>query len=108
MFPEGLDMNALLQQAQAMQEQLQQAQDELANSTFIGSSGGGLVKVTITGGGELIGLKISPDAVDMDDLDSLSDLIIAAFRDASGQAAQQAQTMMPDLGAMGDMGDLGF
>lgn len=107
MFPEGLDMNALLQQAQAMQEQLQ-LQDELANSTFTGSSGGGLVKATITGGGELIGLKISPDAVDLDDLDSLSDLIIAAFRDASGKAAEQAQTMMPDLGAMGDLGDLGF
>lgn len=53
MFPEGLDMNALLQQAQAMQEQLQQAQDELANATFVGSSGGGLIKATITGGGEL-------------------------------------------------------
>ena len=108
MFPEGLDMNALLQQAQAMQEQLQQAQDELANSLFSGSSGGGLIKATVTGGGELIELKISPDAVDLDDLDSLSDLIIAAFRDASGKAAEQAQTMMPDLGAMGDLGDLGF
>ena len=57
MFPEGMDMNALLQQAQAMQEQLQQAQEELANSTFTGSSGGGLIEVTITGGGELIGLR---------------------------------------------------
>ena len=40
MFPEGMDMNALLQQAQAMQAQLQQAQEDLANSVFTGSAGG--------------------------------------------------------------------
>ena len=108
MVPEGMDMNALLQQAQAMQEQLQQAQEELANSTFTGSSGGGLIEVTITGGGELIGLRISPEAVDVDDLESLSDLIIAAFRDASGKAADQAQTMFPDLGDMGGMDQMGL
>ncbi len=80
MFPEGMDMNALLQQAQAMQAQLQQAQEDLANSVFTGSAGGDLVQAVVTGAGELVGLTIEPGAVDLDDLESLSDLIIAAPR----------------------------
>lgn len=101
MFPEGMDMSALLEQAQAMQAQLQQAQEDLANSTFQGSAGGGLVAATMTGGGELVGLVIQPEAVDMDDLESLADLVIAAVRDAGSKAADQAQALMPDLGGMG-------
>lgn len=104
MFPEGFDMNALLQQAQAMQEQLQQAQDELATVSFTGTAGGGLVKATVLGSGELVGLEISPDAVDLEDLESLSDLVIAAVRDAGSQAAthmQAAMPQMPDLGSLG-------
>ncbi len=101
MFPEDMDMNALLEQAQAMQAQLQQAQEDLANSVFSGSAGGGLVEATMTGGGELVGLVIKPEAVDVEDLDSLSDLIIAAVRDATTKASNQAQAMMPDLGGMG-------
>lgn len=101
MFPENMDMGALLEQAQAMQAQLQQAQEDLANSIFTGSAGGGLVEATMTGGGELVGLVIKPEAVDVDDLESLSDLIIAAVRDAGTQATNQAQALMPDLGGMG-------
>ncbi|GAA2182432.1 hypothetical protein GCM10009785_21730 [Brooklawnia cerclae] len=101
MFPEGMDMGALLEQAQAMQQQLQQAQDELANATFVGTAGGGVVEATMTGGGELIGLVIKPEAVDLDDLESLSDLVIAAVRDASQQAVTRAQSVMPDLGGLG-------
>ena len=101
MFPEGMDMNALLQQAQAMQAQLQQAQEDLANSVFTDSAGGDLVQAVVTGAGELVGLTIEPGAVDLDDLESLSDLIIAAVRDAGTQAANQAQALMPDLGGLG-------
>lgn len=101
MFPEGMDMGALLEQAQAMQAQLQQAQDDLANTTFAGSSGGGLIKATMTGSGELIGLVIKPEAVDMEDLESLADLVIAAVRDANSKASAQAQALMPDLGGFG-------
>ena len=101
LFPAGMDMGALMKQAQAMQEQLAQAQEELANSTFQGSAGGDLVQATLTGGGDLIRLVIKPEAVDVDDLESLSDLIIAAVRDASSKAAAQAQALMPDLGGMG-------
>ena len=64
-------------------------------------AGGDLVQAVVTGAGELVGLTIEPGAVDLDDLESLSDLIIAAVRDAGTQAANQAQALMPDLGGLG-------
>lgn len=94
-------MNDLLAQAQNMQAQLQQAQQDLSNSVFTGTAGGNLVEAVVTGAGELVGLTIQPDAVDLDDLESLSDLIIAAVRDGGTQAANQAQAIMPDLGGLG-------
>lgn len=101
MFPEGMDMNALLQQAQQMQAQIEQAQAQLAESTFTGTAGGDLITATVNGQGMLVALDISPDAVDVDDLESLSDMIIAAVRDASSQVTERAQSLMPDLGGMG-------
>ena len=63
MIPEG-DMSGLLAQAQAMQEQLFRAQEELAETQVQGSAGGDLVTATVTGAGELVGLVIKPEAVD--------------------------------------------
>lgn len=105
MFPEGMDMSGLLAQAQAMQAQLQQAQDELIASTFTGTAGGDLVEATMTGGGELTGLVIKPEAIDPSDAEGLADLILAAVRDASAQAQAKAAAVMP---TMPDMGNLGF
>lgn len=105
MFGEGMDMSGLLAQAQQMQAQLQQAQDELANSTFTGTAGGGLVEATMTGAGELTGLVIKPEACDPEDTESLADLVLAAVRDASSQMQAKAAAVMP---AMPDMGSLGF
>lgn len=70
MFPEGMDMNALLEQAQQMQVQLQQARDDLQDASFSGTSGGGLVEATVTGGGVLTGLVIKPEAIDPDDAEA--------------------------------------
>lgn len=101
MFPEGMDMNALLAQAEAVQAQLQRAQQELENSSFVGTAGGGLVHATVTGGGELTALEISPQAIDPSDAEGLADLIIAAVRDATGQASARAQEVMPNMGSLG-------
>ncbi|GAB3625090.1 hypothetical protein GCM10027418_31770 [Mariniluteicoccus endophyticus] len=90
MMPEGMDMNALLAQAQQMQAQMAQAQEELAATEFEGSAGGGLVEAKMTGAGELIGLTIKPEACDPEDTESLADLVVAAIRDASHKA--QAMT----------------
>ena len=72
MIPEG-DMSGLLAQAQAMQQQLFTAQQELAEAEVTGSAGGDLVTATVTGAGELVGLTIKPEAVDPDDTETLAD-----------------------------------
>ncbi|MDR0837720.1 MAG: YbaB/EbfC family nucleoid-associated protein [Propionibacteriaceae bacterium] len=97
MFPEGIDFAELMAQAQAMQAQLIAAQEELHNAKFVGTSGGGLVSVVVTGEGVLDNVQISPEAVDLDDLESLSDLIVAAARDAHAQVQAQAAAAMPTL-----------
>ena len=74
MIPEG-DMSGLLAQAQAMQEQLFTAQQELAETEVEGSAGGDLVTATVTGAGELVGLVIKPEAVDPEDTETLADLV---------------------------------
>ncbi len=98
MFPEGSpDMNALLQQAAAMQQQLMAAQEDLANRQVEGSAGGGLVRATVTGTGDLVGLTIDPAACDPDDTETLADLVLAAVRDATSNAQQQAAAQMGQL-----------
>ncbi len=84
----GFDMNALLQQAQQMQEQLQDAQQRLAETTVEGTVAGGAVTVSVNGVGELVGVNIRVGEFDgtvADDLTDLGDLIVAAYRDAKTQ-----------------------
>lgn len=108
MIPEG-DMSGLLAQAQAMQEQLLNAQQELAELQVEGSAGGGLVTATVTGAGELVGLVIKPEAVDPDDTETLADLIVAAVRDATKKAqAVAASKLGPLAGGLGMGGGLPF
>ncbi len=108
MIPEG-DMSGLLAQAQAMQEQLINAQQELADMQIEGSAGGSLVTATVTGSGELVGLVIKPEAVDPSDTETLADLIVAAIRDATNQAqAVAASKLGPLAGGLGMGGGLPF
>ena len=108
----GLDLNALMQQAQAMQQQVVAAQQELAERTVDGTVGDGLVSVTVNGNGDLVGVKIRSGSFDPDDTEDLEDLIVAAYRDARARAdAMATQALDPlagglDLGAMG-LGELG-
>ncbi len=101
MIPEG-DMSGLLAQAQAMQQQLFTAQQELAETRVDGSAGGDLVTATVTGTGELVGLTIKPEAIDPDDTETLADLILAAVRDATTQAQALASSKLgPLAGGLG-------
>ncbi|WP_316670746.1 YbaB/EbfC family nucleoid-associated protein [uncultured Propionibacterium sp.] len=101
MFPEGMDVNALLEQAQQVQAQLQEAQHDLESTSFTGTAGGELVKATVKGNGELIGLVIRPEAIDPSDAEGLADLVLAAVRDAATRASAAARQAMPDLGQLG-------
>jgi DNA-binding YbaB/EbfC family protein len=73
-----------------MQQDLAAAQQELAEADVEGSAGGGLVRATVSGAGELRALVIDPKAVDPDDTETLADLVVAAVHNAN-EAAQQLQ-----------------
>ena len=107
----GMDLSALMGQAQEMQQQLMAAQERLAATEVSGASGGGLVRATVTGAGEVVGLDIDPSVIDPADADGLADLVLAAIRDANRVAAElQEQAMGPlagGLGGLGGIGDLG-
>ena len=93
----GFDMNALLQQAQQMQQQLEEAQATLAKQTVDGTVAGGAVTVTVNGVGELVGVAIRSgefEGDDPDDLSDLSDLIVAAYRDARAKSEALASESM--------------
>ncbi|NIK55026.1 YbaB/EbfC family nucleoid-associated protein [Kribbella shirazensis] len=98
----GFDMSNLLAQAQAMQNQLMEAQADLEGQEIEGSAGGGLVTALVSGTGELLSLTIKKEAVDPDDTETLADLIVAAVRDASENAKQAAAAAMgPLAGGLG-------
>lgn len=103
------NMQQLLQQAQEMQQQLARTQEELAATLVEGSSGGGLVRATVTGSGELQGLVIDPKTVDPDDTETLADMVLAAVRDANRAAKElQEQKLGPLTEGLGGMPGLPF
>ena len=108
----GFDMNALLQQAQQMQEQMMAAQQELADTVVDGTVGDGLVTVTVNGTGELVGVKIRKDSFDPAETEDLEDLIVAAYRDARAKsealAGDSLGPLTDGLGGGGAGGGLGF
>lgn len=114
----GLDLGAMLEQAQQMQQQLLEAQAQLGAETVTGTAGP--VTVTVTGTGELTGVQFAAGSVsdDEESLVDLGDLVVAAFRDAKGQADRLAADRLGPLagglpggpggpGGLGDLGDLG-
>jgi DNA-binding YbaB/EbfC family protein len=80
-------MNKLLKQAQKMQSQMMRAQEELKNREVEGSAGGGMVKISMNGGQEVLSVSINPEVVDPKDTEMLEDLVVAAFRNAQERVA---------------------
>jgi nucleoid-associated protein EbfC len=101
-----MDMQQILAAAQQMQEQLMNAQQQLADAEVTGTAGGGLVTATVNGQGELVDLTIDPAAVDTADAaetaQTIADLVLAAYRDACRAVDElQQQTMAPFAGLGG-------
>ncbi len=84
----GFDMQKLMREAQKLQGEMQRVQEELAEKTVEGTSGGGMVKAVITCGLQLKSVEIQKEVVDPDDIDMLQDLIVAAVN-AAIQTAQE-------------------
>src|ERR671936_2799587 len=94
---EGMDMGKLLQQVGQMQQQMQQAQAELANETVEATAGGGMVTVTANGAGEIKSIRIDPKAIDPDDPELLADMILAAVNEALRSAHSLAESQLRGL-----------
>ncbi|MFC1967785.1 YbaB/EbfC family nucleoid-associated protein [Chloroflexota bacterium] len=87
----------MLRQAKELQEKLVKAQEELSNLTVEGSSGGGAVKVIINGEQKVQSVKISPEAIESEDIDLLEDLVMAAMNDALEKSKELAQERLGSL-----------
>ncbi|MHB0912951.1 MAG: YbaB/EbfC family nucleoid-associated protein [Armatimonadota bacterium] len=88
------DMAGMMQQAKKMYEAVQQVQEELAAERIEASSGGGMVKAVATGAGDLVEVKINPDAIDPDDVEMLEDLVTTAVREALAKAKEISEAKM--------------
>ena len=104
----SFDMNKMMQQVQQMQAQMAEAQEQLANETVEASAGGGMVVVKATGAGEIKEITISPEAIDPDDPELLSDMILAAVNEALRSAQSLAETKLGGAAGLGDLGNLGL
>jgi len=91
------NMGNLMKQAKQLQEQLAQAQAEIAEMRVEASAGGGMVTATVNGKGELIDLAIEREVVDPEDIEMLADLVIAAVQESQRQASQKAEEHLGPL-----------
>ena len=96
-YPGGMmpgNMNNLMKQAQRMQRQMEEGVKELESKEFTASAGGGAVQVTVSGKKELKSIKISPEAVDPEDVETLEDLVVAAVNEAMKNAEEASNAAM--------------
>ena len=100
--PQGPSMNAMIKQAQKMQEDMAQKQEELEAREYDVSAGGGVVNVKINGKKEILSVKIAEEVVDPDDVETLEDLIVAAVNEAIKKVESiSSEEMQKITGAIG-------
>lgn len=96
----GLDLGNLMEQAAQMQQQMAEAQEAASATMLEGASGGGAVRIQVTGLGEFQGVRIDPSAVDPAEVGMLEDLVLAALHDATARIEElRGQSM----GGFGDL-----
>ena len=102
------DMNALMRQAQKMQDDMKAKQAELEAAEYTGSASGEMVTVRMNGKHEILGITIKPDAVDPEDVEMLQDLIISAVNEALRQAEEAMDGKMNALTSGLGLSGFGF
>lgn len=95
----GGNMNAMLKQAQQMQADMAALQADLDEREFTATSGGGMIEITVNGKHEIKAIKISPEAVDPDDIEMLEDLVTVAVNEAISNATKTAESEMGSITA---------
>ena len=96
----GANLNNLMRQAQKMQEEMARAKQELEQSEFSSSVGGGMVEVKMMGDRSLKSISIKKEVVVPDDVEMLEDLIVSAVNDVLGQIARKEKENMPNVPGM--------
>ena len=96
----GGNMQAMMRQAQKMQQDAMKAKEELDSTIFEGTASGGMVKIEINGAFEMQSVKINPEVVDSDDVEMLEDLIVAAYNDAKNKAEDAKSQKMGAFGGL--------
>lgn len=96
----GGNMQAMMRQAQKMQQDALKAKEELDNTIFEGTASGGLVKIEISGAFDMQSIKIDPSVVDSDDVEMLEDLVVAAYNDAKAKAEEAKNSRMGAFGGL--------
>ena len=99
-------MQSLMKQAAQMQSQMQKAQAELAEKTYVGTAGGGVVKATVKGSLELVSVEFDPSVLDPEDPEIVGDLVVAAVNQATQAATDEAAAAMGGLPGGMDLGGL--
>lgn len=99
MFPGGGmgNMQAMMKKVQKMQNEMLKAQEELKKRTVEVTVGGGAVTVVVSGRKELVSIKINPDAVDVDDIEMLEDMIVSAVNEGIRQADEMSEKEMAKI-----------
>jgi hypothetical protein len=97
----------MLRQIQQMQQDMQLAQEELAQARVDATVGGGVVKATVTGSGQLVAISIDPGVVDPEDVETLEDLVLAAVTEANRQAQELQQQKLGTATSALDASGLG-
>ncbi|MCX6991298.1 MAG: YbaB/EbfC family nucleoid-associated protein [Chlamydiae bacterium] len=90
----GSGFSKMKKQARLMEQQMEQMKETMKTTSVIGSSGNGLVTITLNGEKEMKEIKIKPECVDPNDIEGLQDLILAAFQDAHSKASEESQNGM--------------
>ena len=96
----GMNTNknvSLIKQAQKMQEEMEKVQTEIENKEVTASAGGGMIDVTVNGKKEIVSIKIKPDVVDPDDVETLEDLVMVAVNEAIKKADEMMTEGMSSI-----------
>lgn len=100
-------MDKIIKQAQRMQAQMALAQEELQNAVLDGAAGGGAVKASVSGHGDLLSISIAKEVVNPDDVEMLEDLVLGAVKDALAKAKSLSEQKMNAVtGGMGGLSGL--
>ena len=93
----GANLNALMRQAQKLQEDMQKQKEQLETTEFSSNIGGGQVELVMFGSKKVKSLKINPQIVDPDDVEMLEDMIVAAYSDCLSQIEKVEAQNMPNM-----------